>query len=219
MNFFQKVALSTIVAAILVSLGGRQVLAKETSTPTDGEAVETDDDFISEAYPDLDKYSGTARNEIEKGLRHLKEMEERKAKREAELAAYYSESDVVMLAQLIDIEAGAVWPLNRRAAVAWTVLNRIDNGRYGPTTVYGVITQPNQYAWYSERGYSDMNYRIAKDVLMRWADEKISGQTNSGRILAANFENFYGDGEQNHFYDYNGNYWDFSVGYDPYAGW
>ena len=134
-------------------------------------------------------------------------------------SGYFTENDVVMMAQLIDIEAGAVYPLNRRAAVAWTVLNRLDGGRWGPTTISGIITQPNQYAWYAGREYSDMNYRIARDVLTRWSSEKVFGNTDPGRVLPENFECFYGDGEQNHFYDVNYNYWSFYVEYDPYADW
>jgi hypothetical protein len=164
--------------------------------------------------------SGIAREEERKGKEYLAKLEAEETERQAALAEYFSESDVVMLAQLIDIEAGAVWPLNRRAAVGWTVLNRLDNGRWGPTTISGIITQPGQYAWYSGRGYSQMNYDIAMDVLERWADEKINGGvTDPGRVLPQNYENFYGDGSQNHFYDKDGSYWDYSVGYDPYEDW
>lgn len=130
---------------------------------------------------------------------------------------YFSEDDVVMMAQLIHAEAGGVFPYNRRAAVAWTVLNRLDNGHWGPTTIRGIITQPDQYAWYEGCIYTEKDYEIARDVLERWATEKFSGEVDEGRILARNFESFYGDGNQNYFYDENGNYWDFNVSYDPYA--
>ncbi len=145
------------------------------------------------------------------------EAEEQEFK--AKLAEYFSESDVVMLAQLIDIEANSVYPLSRRAAVGWTVLNRVDNGRWGPTTIAGVIQQPGQYAYYSGRSYSQTNFDIAQDVLTRWATEKIEGCPNFGRVLPPNYDCFYGDGSQNHFYDEGGNYWDFSVPYDPYESW
>lgn len=162
---------------------------------------------------------------------YIAQEEERKAKERiaayeaavgdynAKLAEYYNESDIVMLAQLIDIEAGSVWPLCRRAAVGWTVCNRIDNGRWGPTSISGIITQPGQYAYYSGRGYSDLNYRIAEDVLRRWADEKVTGEENPGRTLPAGFDCFYGDGDQNHFYGPDGT-WDYSFpGFDPYENW
>ena len=216
--FLKKVFVTVVTVCAMFAASSGQAFAAE-SAPSQLKESNRAKIFYTDDQNYYKDGSGTAHDEREKGLRRLRESEEREAAREAQLAEYFSEDDVVMLAQLIDIEAGAVYPLNRRAAVAWTVLNRIDNGRYGPTTVYGVVTQPNQYAWYSGRSYSDMNYRIAKDVLTRWADEKISGQTNGGRVLAQNFENFYGDGEQNHFYDANSNYWDFSVANDPYQGW
>ena len=167
----------------------------------------------------ISQESGVAREERRKGEEYLARIEEMRQKREAQLAEYFDENDVIMLAQLIDIEAGGVYPLYRRAAVAWTVLNRLDSGRWGPTTISGIITQPYQYAYYSERSYSDMNYRIAKHVLTSWADEKISGKPNWRRVLPQCYESFWGDGEQNHFYDQYENYWDFYVEYDPYENW
>ena len=141
--------------------------------------------------------------EKRKGEQLIASAESEQQAFEEMVATYFSESDIVMLAQLIDIEANSVYPLNRRAAVGWTVLNRLDNGRWGPTTIAGIISQPGQYAWYSRRSYSQENYDIAKD----------------GRVLPPNYDCFYGDGSQNHFYDVNGSYWDFSVPYDPYENW
>lgn len=157
--------------------------------------------------------------EKRKGEQLIASAESEQQAFEEMVATYFSESDIVMLAQLIDIEANSVYPLNRRAAVGWTVLNRLDNGRWGPTTIAGIISQPGQYAWYSGRSYSQENYDIAKDVLTRWATEQIEGVPNFGRVLPPNYDCFYGDGSQNHFYDVNGSYWDFSVPYDPYENW
>lgn len=139
---------------------------------------------------------------------------------QAQLSEYFTEDDIIMVAQLIHAEAGSVYPLNRRAAVAWTVCNRIDNG-YSPsrTTISAVITQPGQYAWYSSCSYTDLDYEIAKDVLTRWATEQITGETNEGRVLPSEYMFFWGDGSQNHFNDGKGNYWDYSVDYDPYEDW
>ena len=180
------------------------------------EKVVDDDESESESEAIV---SGVAVEEERKGLEKIAARLDEELTLELQLSEYYSESDVVMMAQLIDIEAGAVWPLCRRAAVAWTVCNRLDNGRWGPETIQGIIKQPGQYAYYSGRHYSHTNYEIAKDVLGRWALEKISKERNSGRILPEAFESFWGDGSQNHFYDSKGNYWDYSVGFDPYENW
>lgn len=160
--------------------------------------------------------SSIAEEERRKGEERLAEMEAA-AEREAQIEAYFTEDDVVMMAQLIDIEAGAVYPLYRRAAVGWTVVNRVDGNRWEPSTISGIITQPGQYAWYAGRSYSQENYNIARDVLTRWATEKVDGVTDPGRVLPENFDSFYGDGNQNYFYDAYGNYWDFSIEVDPYG--
>lgn len=160
--------------------------------------------------------SSIAKEERRKGEERLAEMEAA-AEREAQIEAYFTEDDVVMMAQLIDIEAGAVYPLYRRAAVGWTVVNRVDGNRWEPSTISGIITQPGQYAWYAGRSYSQENYNIARDVLTRWATEKVDGVTDPGRVLPENFDSFYGDGNQNYFYDAYGNYWDFGIEVDPYG--
>ena len=137
-----------------------------------------------------------------------------------ELREYFSEDDIVMMAQLIHAEAGSVYPLNRRAAVAWTVLNRMDNGYSSScTSIAGTIKEPGQFAWYSGCSYSDLDYQIAEDVLTRWATEQITGQPDEGRVLPSCYMFFWGDGSQNHFNDGKGNYWDYSVDYDPYEDW
>ena len=160
--------------------------------------------------------SSIAEEERRKGEERLAEMEAA-AEREAQIEAYFTEDDVVMMAQLIDIEAGAVYPLYRRAAVGWTVVNRVDGNRWEPSTISGIITQPGQYAWYAGRSYSQENYNIARDVLTRWATEKVDGVTDPGRVLPENFDSFYGDGNQNYFYDAYGNYWDFGIEVDSYG--
>lgn len=192
------------------------VFAAEPNSEGDNvSGANTSEDELLESTP----VCWTAVEEQRKGEALVAAAEAEQAEFEAKLAEYFSESDVVMLAQLIDIEANSVYPLNRRAAVGWTVLNRVDNGRWGPTTIAGVIQQPGQYAWYSGRSYSQENFNIAEDVLTRWATEKIEGCVNFGRVLPPDYDCFYGDGSQNHFYNADGNYWDFSVPYDPYEHW
>ncbi len=133
---------------------------------------------------------------------------------------FFSEEEVVMMAQLIHAEAGGVYPLNRRAAVAWTVCNRINNGYSSYcTSIEGTIKEPGQFAWHKGCKYTDLDYRIAKDVLTRWSNEIITGKPDEGRILPSKYMFFWGDGSQNHFNDGKGNYWDYSVSYDPYADW
>lgn len=187
---------------------------------TDCDLVTTDDENALEEVEPVVYDASIAREESRKGAEHLEALAAAEAAGiayQAQLAEYFTEEEVIMLARTIDAEAGAVYPLCRRAAVGWTVVNRLDNGRWGPTTIGGIVSQPGQYAYYAYHGYSEVNYQIALDVLTRWADEHITGETNEGRILGPDYECFWGDGSQNHFYDTEGNYWDYSVDYDPYS--
>ena len=206
------------------------VMAGETdATEVEVTVVETEQTAYMSAPEETVLYqvtvpsgSAIAEEERRKGEELLAQMEEERLEREeheALIAEYFSEDDVVMMAQLIEVEAGSVYPLCRRAAVGWTVLNRLDSGRWGPTTISGIITQADQYAWYAGASYSEVNYEIARDVLTRWAEEQISEEEDSGRVLPKQYESFYGDGSQNYFYDQYGNYWDFSVEEDPYMDW
>lgn len=185
----------------------------------------TEVDAAPEAVEAIDvepiNYDGSiACEECRKGAEHLEALAVAEAaaiEYQNQLAQLFTEEDVIMMARTIDAEAGAVYPLSRRAAVGWTILNRLDNGRWGPTTIAGIISQPGQFAYYANHGYSELNYQIALDVLTRWADEQITGEQNPGRVLDQEYEFFYGDGSQNHFYDWERHYWDYDVEYDPYG--
>lgn len=216
---YKRVILATGLA-IVVFMSGFSVPVYAANEKSDQvkDAIGDEEDSV-DSENEKEVVCWTAVEEERKGKEIIAAAQAEQDEFEAQLATYFSESDIIMLAQLIDIEANSVYPLNRRAAVGWTVLNRLDNGRWGPTTISGIIAQSGQYAWYSGRSYSELNYNIAHDVLTRWATEKIEGCPNFGRVLPPNYESFYGDGSQNHFYDVNGNYWDFSVEYDPYENW
>lgn len=199
------------------------------ATEVEATVVETEQTTYMSAPDEPELYqvtipagSATAEEERRKGEEFLARMEEERLEQEAHdalIAEYFDEDDVVMMAQLINVEAGAVYPLYRRAAVGWTVLNRLESGRWGPTSISGIITQDDQYAWYAGASYSELDYEIARDVLTRWAEEQISGDEDPGRVLPKQYESFYGDGSQNYFYDQYGNYWNFEIEMDPYENW
>ena len=163
-------------------------------------------------------YSCIAIEERQKGEERNAQALKERLEREALIQALINEDDVVMLAQLIQVEAGGVFPLCRRAAVGWSALNRVDSERWIEDNVHDTLTRDGQFAW-RDCKYDEINYRIARDVMYRWAEEQISGYTNPGRILPSNFDSFYGDGTQNHFYDVNGVFWDYEVEFDPYENW
>lgn len=123
--------------------------------------------------------------------------------------------DAIMLACLVNGEAGGIWSLTEQACVMWTVLNRVDAG-YGDT-VAEVITAPGQYYYIESFGTNDEYGRdlvwLAEDVLNRWYREK-NGEINVGRVLPAEYLFFGGDGYHNYFrttYEFGNGFWDYSL--------
>lgn len=100
-----------------------------------------------------------------------------------------------------------------QAAVVWCILNRVDSDINGiPDDIIGVVTQPYQFAYYSDSPVTDELFELAKDVISRWEREK-SGETNVGRILPKEYLWFHGDGTNNHFRNAfeGGTRWDWSL--------
>lgn len=63
-----------------------------------------------------------------------------------------------------------------QAKVAWCILNRVDDGRFGKGIV-GVVTEPHQFIGYSaSHPVTDEHYKIAVDTIDKWQKEK-AGET------------------------------------------
>lgn len=139
---------------------------------------------------------------------------------EPELEVYYTEDDVIILAKIIQVEAGGISSFAERAAVGWCILNRVDyeGSAYSfPSTIAGCATEPGQFAYYSGTQYTEENYWIAADVLERWNLEQ-NGYTDVGRTLPSEYLFFSGDGSHNHFrtdIGYGNGSYDWSLG-SPY---
>lgn len=139
---------------------------------------------------------------------------------EPELEIYYTENDVIIVAKVIEAEAGGISSFAERAAVAWCILNRVDytGSEYSfPSTIAGCATETGQFAYYSYTQYSDESYEIAADVLERWNLEQ-NGYTDVGRTLPSEYLFFSGDGSHNHFrtdIGYTNGSYDWSLG-SPY---
>jgi spore germination cell wall hydrolase CwlJ-like protein len=76
----------------------------------------------------------------------------------------YTEDDVYMLAQIIDIEARGE-SREGKVAVGNVVMNRVLNRHQFPDTIAGVITAPGQFAWKPDRSPSSSSKRAARLVL------------------------------------------------------
>lgn len=118
-----------------------------------------------------------------------------------EIKKYYTEADAVMLAKVMFLEGRGTYSKTELSCIAWTVLNRVDNGKYGGS-ISAVVTAPNQFAYRaSAPTVSDYGYdlvEIATDVLDRWSAEK-AGETDVGRTLPSDYLWYAGDGSHNYF--------------------
>ena len=137
----------------------------------------------------------------------------------------YTDEDAEILAKMLWGEARGVDELVvddentvsgkcQRAAVVWTVLNRVDAG-FG--TIVEVVTAPRQYYGYDPLHPIDTDIlELVYDVLDRWDCEKKGGK-DVGRVLPSDYLWFRGNGEYNYFRnEYRSNtYWNWELE-DPY---
>lgn len=106
-----------------------------------------------------------------------------------------------------------------QAAVAWCILNRVDDDRW-PNTIKGVITQPSQFTGYlSSNPVDEELLDLAIDVLERWEREK-NGEEKVGRVLPREYCFFVSSGTgHNNFsttWPVGREIWDWSLE-DPYT--
>ena len=117
----------------------------------------------------------------------------------AEYVTHYDELDAARLASVTKNEYNGMASQTHLAAVMWTVLNRVDSPAY-PNTVEGVLTAPNQFAYWGIHQNIDPGLLIlAQDVLARWNTERNGSTEQVGRVLPPDYVNFHGDGKFNHF--------------------
>ena len=115
---------------------------------------------------------------------------------EPEYEMYFTEADVIALAQILYGEARGCTVDNQMKCV-WCVLNRVDDARF-PDTIQGVLSQPSQFHGYSPNfPVWDELKEVARDVLTRWSMEKQGADV--ARELDKNAVFFTGDGTTNWF--------------------
>lgn len=125
------------------------------------------------------------------------------------------EHDAELIANTIYGEANGL-DIYEKSMVAWCILNRVDDGRFGGDTVEEVVKAPKQfYGYRPSNPITEENLAIARDVLARHAAEpNLIG--DSGRTLPKEYLYFYGDGKHNYFRTQDGVYYRFDLE-DPYA--
>lgn len=125
-------------------------------------------------------------------------------------------NEATMIAQIIYNEARGIPHTSHKAAVAWCILNRVDDARH-LNSISGVVTQRYQFAYSSGTTVDNDLVNLSKDVLTRWLLEK-EGFTDVGRVLPYNFCYFGGNGKTNTFrteYSTSSLKWDWTWG-SPY---
>lgn len=127
-------------------------------------------------------------------------VEQAEAEAKAEfLQSYHNEA--IMIAKVMYCEAKGISSKRELSMIAWTILNRFDNGGYG-STIPAIITARNQFAY--SRNAPTVNQcgidllALSEDVLLRWQSER-EGQTDVGRTLPKNYCFYWGDGHHNYF--------------------
>ena len=105
--------------------------------------------------------------------------------------------EVELIGRTIWGEAEGVHDKAEQAAVAWCILNRVDDSG---KTIEQVVTAPHQFVgFYRVKGEVPETFlELAEDVLLRWHMEK-AGADDVGRVLPSDYLFFVGDGARNHF--------------------
>lgn len=126
-------------------------------------------------------------------------QERAEAERQAFLDEHYT--DAVMMARVMYCEAKGISSKRELSMICWTIINRLDSGRYG-STIPAIITARGQFAYKSNAPSVNQKgvdlFALAQDVLLRWYREK-QGETEVGRTLPPGYCFYYGDGRHNYF--------------------
>lgn len=133
---------------------------------------------------------------VEKPAEEPRILAQEKLEKPVSEQKFYTEQEAIELAKVIEVEVRGGTD-TEKSKVAWCVLNRVDNGGFG-NGIMGVISHPGAFAYRPGAHYTAQSYKIAKDVLNRWNNEK-NNHYSEGRTLPRSYLYFAGDGKLNHF--------------------
>lgn len=126
-------------------------------------------------------------------------QERAEAERQAFLDEHYT--DAVMMAKVMYCEAKGIGDKRELSMICWTILNRLDSGRFGGS-ISAIITSPRQFAYRASAPTVNQCgvdlLALSQDVLSRWYREK-QGETEVGRTLPPGYCYYKGDGKHNYF--------------------
>jgi len=109
----------------------------------------------------------------------------------------WTDQDVVTLARMVWGEGRGV-SRNEQKLIVWTVLNRLDNGRYGGS-IRQIVTARGQFVGYrSSHPVTEAIRYMVVDVLEAW-DRGEQAKVYPPFARVANYLYFHGDGRHNWF--------------------
>lgn len=125
-----------------------------------------------------------------------------------------TDRDIELIARVMWGEATIVKSSAERAAVAWCILNRVDESG---DSIEDTALAPAQFVCREGDEIPAWALELAEDVVGRWEREH-AGEENVGRTLPIEYRHFIGDGRRNYFsIEWKSkDYWDWSLP-DPYA--
>ena len=139
-------------------------------------------------------------------------------KKEYNIYDYFTENDINILSKLLWGEDRGNSSIERKAAVIWCVLNRLDSNKW-ESSIYDIVTEKYQFVGYNEDNpIEDNSLYIVKDVILRYIKEK-NNETHIGRVLPNNYYWFSSKNNENIFYNSykdENNIWDWSLE-SPYS--
>lgn len=97
--------------------------------------------------------------------------------------------EVEVLSKILYREARGMDDVSHIAAVAWCVLNRVDNPRFADN-ILDVVWAEDQFCWIEDTPLTDSCNFFAEDVITRWLLEKYK-YTDVGRVLPREYLYFY----------------------------
>lgn len=130
---------------------------------------------------------------------------------ESVIENHFTNEEIDYIAKTVYGEARGL-SKTQQSAVVWTIMNRVDDGRFGKGII-GVVTAPSQFAGYKSSHPVDPEIRdLVVDVLDRYSKEK-AGIENVGRVLPKGYLFFKGNRKVNLFSKkWNSNdIWDWSL--------
>jgi len=179
---------------------------------------------IDNRQQDIIEYEQQESKELEEIVEQVNKLAEEENQRQKdyyECTLLVKDEDVKTLGNVIYGEARGLSD-TEKSGVAWCILNRVDNGKYGKT-IYDVTTAKNQFTGYnakrtykSEQAKALLNHceELARDILVRYYMEQ-RGYDNVGRTLPNDYLYFHANKEGTHnMYSKewkSTNYWDWSM--------